>query len=672
MKKGILTAIIFQCILFSTAHAQLDTIVNRYEQYLLRTDSPQAAVAQGWAASLNRAAQWPDLNYQDKELSGWKVTLHLARVRDMALAWAHPASPVRHNAQLWQKLNAALDHWLAKRYRSANWWHNEIGVPRYMRDIIVLLRKDLSPERLRQSLEVMAQLRVHENYVGSNLIWCADLGLNYGALTGDEKLVERCIRLINKEIQISPGEGVKPDYSFYQHGARLQMFQYGKAFLIESIRIAWQLRGTPQAFPQEKIGILAGFALEGWQWMARGIHTVPGTMDRSSSRVGEMNAADLRASIPFLVELAPAKAAALHRMAAIQNGSGALNGYRHYPYSDFAAYHRPGFSVFLKTISTRTLATESINNENLKGRLLNSGDAYLIRNGREYFDMMPVWDWAALPGITAFKGAHHVERRPFTGGVSDSISGLSAMDYVMKDTADQQTLSARKAWAFHGDVVVCLVAAMDAQQVAGSIYTALDQCRVQGTVTVNVGGKVLRPEATENTSGNMADVKWLHHAGFAYIPLRPAAFNLRFGKVTGAWSSVNGSEPATPLTEAVFSPVMLHDPAKEKNTGYALAYCETPQQAAKLVKKPTWRVLRNDAQCQAVQFADGATMVAFYAPGSIGGIQADQPCLVLRKKNACYVSDPSQKGARVNITLRGKSVQANLPKDGSAVKLALP
>ncbi|WP_232825983.1 polysaccharide lyase family 8 super-sandwich domain-containing protein [Chitinophaga alhagiae] len=656
-----LTALL--CILSAAAHAQLDTIVNRYKTYLLRTGEPQPAIAQNWAATLNANGQWPDVPYNDKELSGWKVTLHLARVRDMALAWAHPASAAYHQPQLLEKAGQALDHWLARRYQSANWWHNEIGVPRYMRDIIVLLRGQMDTARLRQSLEVMAQLRVHENYVGSNLIWCADLGLNYAALTGNEKMVQHCLRLILKEIQISTGEGVKPDQSFYQHGARLQMYQYGEAFLTESVRVAWQLRGTPQAFPQEKIDILSNFALKGWQWMGRGIHTVPGTMDRSSSRVGEMHGAELRPTIPFLAELQPHEAAALARMAAIQNGKGALNGHRHYPYADFTAYHRPGFSMFLKTISTRTLATESINNENLKGRLLNSGDAYLVRNGLEYYNMMPVWDYTALPGITAFKGADHIARRPFTGGVSDSTSGLTAMDYDLQNKTGNQRLTARKYWAFHGNMAVCLMAGLQAQGITGDVYTALDQCRVQGPVTINKAGRVLQPGVHP-----VEQLKWVHHAGFAYIPLQPAAFNIRLEEVTGAWSAVNASEPATPVTEKVFSPVMLH--RGRPNTGYALAFCEKPAQAAKLAKRPQWKVLRNDTTCQAVLFKDGTLMAAFYAPGEAGGIAVDQPCLVMRKKNNIHLSDPAQKGITVNVTVRHTTKAVTLPKDGFAVKLA--
>jgi|ADGO01.1.fsa_nt_gi Polysaccharide lyase family 8, super-sandwich domain. len=88
---------------------------------------------------------------------------------------------------------------------------------------------------------------------------------------------------------------------------------------------------------------------------------------------------------------------------------------------------------FLKTISSRTLPTESINNENLKGRLLHSGDAYLVRDGKEYYDLMPVWDWNLLPGVTVFPGAAAAARLPWVGGVSNGMSGAAVMDYQLTD-----------------------------------------------------------------------------------------------------------------------------------------------------------------------------------------------------------------------------------------------
>lgn len=663
--------IAFQVLLHLTVSAQADLLLNRYHDFLLRTAKTPPIETADWAHTLLPTGRWPDIDYNNADLSKWKAPQHLQRLVNMALLWTDSTSAQFHDEKLWTAINSALDHWLVHRYQSANWWFNEIGIPQYMRDIIILLRQDLTPDRLEQSLEVMAQLRVHDDYLAGNLVWCADLGLHYGALTGDEQLMRHCRNLIVNEINITDSEGIWPDYSFQQHGRRLQMYQYGKAFLWESVRIAWQCRDTPLAFPKVKIDILTDFIVEGWQWMARGIHTVPSTMDRSASRMGELRSVDLRPLIPFAMELAPDRATAFMQLESIQDGHGALKGYRHYPYADFTAFHRPGFSFFLKTISDRTLPTESINKENLLGKLLHSGDAYLIRNGEEYFDLLPLWDWTALPGVTAFRDAHAVSRKPFVGSVDDGTSGFSAMDYMLQDESGTQTLAARKIWACHDDLIVCLISGLTGENIEGEVYTALDQCRWQDDVTVNRPGNIVKAGIH-----SLHHVNWIHHAGFAYIPLYPSDFQLKLLEVAGKWTTINNGGSEDELNDRIFLPIMHHSKPDRSVAGYVLALAETPKRAARLAKKSRWKILKNTADCQAVQFADKTVMAAFYRSGKLeigkrGYIEVNQPCLVMMHGNELNISDPSHKGMQVEININGSKTTIAMPADGMATRYAI-
>lgn len=636
-----------------TVNAQADTILSRYKQYLLGTLKPEADVKH-LIATMDANGQWPDINYADIEKANWKNLIHLKRLRDLALVWGKPGSSWSQNLQVWKTFSSGLNHWLDKRYKNSNWWHNEIGVPQCMRDIIILVKKHLTASQLKAALEVMAQLRVQENGVGANLTWSADLGFHYGALTGNAKMMELCRNLALKEIRISTEEGVQPDFSFHQHGPRLQMYQYGAAFLKDNVRLAWELRGTALAFPEEKINILIDFVLKGWQWMARGIHTVPGTMDRSASRVNALNNAALLDLIPYLIPLNPKNTEAFRRLARIQEGKGALAGYRYYPYSDFAAFHQKDFSFFLKTISSRTLASESINNENLKGNLLNSGDAYLIRDGKEYFNMMPVWNWANVPGVTAFSGADKVNRKAFAGSVSDGKTGMTAMDYQLESKDKSKSITARKFWASAGKKVVCLIAGLQGSGITAA-YTTLDQSRWRGAESVNDS--------------------WIYHAGFAYIPIEQSKINLHLTTVTGSWKAINASETDAPVTEKVFMPVIEHRELENGKAGYVLAACKNPKDAAKMASNPDWKVLRNDQDVQAVWFNEGSLMAAFYRPGELQlpdqqrKISVDQPCLVLLSKQKVWLSNPANSVLKVNLSVNGQHKVVGLPGDGSSIEL---
>lgn len=666
MLRKIFFAGILLFIVPGTMQAQTDTILNRYKQYLFASVDTGANIRQLAASISATTHQWNDINYSDTEPANWQPLTHLKRVRDLALAWANPKSALYHRQPVWTAINYGLNHWLEKKYKSSNWWHNEIGVPQCMRDIIILLRSDLSAQSLNKSMKVLAQYRIQNNGVGANLIWSADLGFHYAALTGNDALMQKCIDLMLKEIKITTGEGVQPDYSFHQHGARLQMYQYGKAFLWDNVRLAWQVRETKFAFPEGKIKILEEFVLNGWQWMARGIHTVPGTMDRSLSRTDELNSADIRKLIPYLTVLSQPANNQFKTTSLLQDGKISLEGYRFYPYSDFTAYQQKDFSFFLKTISSRTLVTESINNENLKGYLLNSGDAYLIRDGNEYFNLMPVWNWLHLPGITAFKGAAKINRRPFTGAVSNGRSGLTVMDYQLEDSTGQKQIFAHKSWVSHGDLVVCLIAGLSAQQVNSPVYTTLDQSRWRGKVTVNDPDNVLK-------AGNhqLNNVKWIHHAGFAYIPLAPATINLKLGVVSGNWKSINSSLSSQTIQDSVFMPVLNHGSTPSGlNTGYVLAYCKTAKEAEKLANRPLCNIIHNDSNCQAVQFNDGTIMAAFFSPGTMlirnEELSVDNPCLIMISDNNIYASNPAHSAINVQLKWGNKVFGLQLNENGSS------
>ncbi|MDP4290503.1 MAG: polysaccharide lyase family 8 super-sandwich domain-containing protein [Bacteroidota bacterium] len=657
-----LTIILLLFCLFNTALAQQDTIINRYRQYLFRNE--QSGNVDRWINSLNENHQWADINYNDTEPAKWKVSNHLSRVRALVLAWADPRSNSYHSEILWNTISPALDHWLEKRYQSSNWWHNQIGVPQIMRDILILARERMTPDQLRQSLEVLNQHQVKGT--GGNLVWSADLGIHYAALTNNGELLKKYSDMLVREIKVSTDEGIQPDYSFHQHGLRLEIYQYGKALLTNSVRLAWQLRGTPWAFPEPKVDILSDFVVKGWQWMARGRNTVPGTIDRAVSREGELQGAHIRMMIPYLCELDPKNETTLKKIAGMQSGNGVLSGFRYYPYSDFATYQRKDFSFFVKTISTRTLPSESINHENLKGRLLDNGDAYLIRNGGEYYNLMPVWDWELLPGITNFEGKAKISRQTYSGSVSDNESGLTAMDYRLEDIGSHQSLSAHKIWACHDDMVVCLISDLHAENLKGDVYTAMDQSRWSGDVTVNEPGNVLK-EGTHK----LENVKWIHHNGIGYIPIATGEVDLSLNTLTGSWKSINASQSAATVHDKVFKPVLVHhiDKSEGRAAGYVLAGCASPQQVKKLAESPDWKILSNNGTCQAVSFNDKTLQAAFFAPGSLkvenSVLTVDMPCLIQVSGGKMYASDPNHKGGNVKIGWKGKKQSITLPENGT-------
>ena len=651
---------------FSQDSAVAETVLDRYRSFLFLTDTGAGSAL---PPPVNEYGRWQDIDYSGDEAGKWQVAAHLRRIKTLSMAWAGKPSVYYHDTTVQKNIVLALADWCRHRYKSRNWWHNEIGIPQLMRDILVLSGESLPDTSFRQSLQVMAQYQLKGT--GANLVWSADIALHYGALTRNIPLMKKCSDTLQSVIRITEEEGVQPDFSFHQHGKRLQVYHYGGAFLLDNMRLAWQLRQTALSFSAAKIAVLVDFVLKGWQWMARGINTVPGTIDRAASRTNALQSADIRPILPLFKTLLPDSTAAFDQLLAVQQGRKALNGYRYFPYSDFTAYQQPGYSFFLKTNSTRTLLTESINGENLQGGLLNSGDAYFIRNGKEYFNLMPVWDWNRLPGITSIGGDKKakIQQTVFTGNVSDGQSGMAVLQLKLRQ--DEKLLEARKCWISSGNTTVILIAGVNDHNQLLNAFTVMDQSRWQGNVSTS-----LQPGKPFSGLQHFSKLSWVYHNCFVYIPLYADSVVLEARRKEGNWSAINKSEPDGLVQDSVFMPLIIHR-QRDTASGYAVTYAASPAAAARAAMHPAWRILSNDTLCQALLFNDGTLAVALYKAGQKKlkaslTISSSRPCLLLQKKGLLYISDPAHRGGPARVTVNGQHFDALLPADGTTVLLQVP
>lgn len=648
--------------------ASLRLVLDRYRNIMLESGPPAVDTVRRYVGEIGSDGTWGDVDYTDTDRAGWKTTAHLSRLREMSLACVYDGSELKNDPQLLKAIYGGLDHWIARRYQNTNWWFNEIGVPRTMRDIAILLGDRLDGDRFNGVLDVIDQVKVRGT--GANLMWTAELSLHHGCLAGDTAEVEAAVAKILGEILVGAPEGIQVDGSYYQHSSRLQTFHYGKAYLDVACKLAWQLRETPWAFPDEKRDIITQYIFDGPQWMCRGTVTVPGTIDRMVSRKNSLRSADLRPLLKLWRDVHPDYAASLDAFIERQNGDREpLSGFRHFPRGDFTVYHRPGFSMFIKTISDRTLPAEHINNENLKGHNLNSGDHYLLVNGEEYNNLQPVWDWERLPGVTTAERAPDIERRAFTGGIGNGDSGFSVMDCRRAETDSTKAatvLAVRKLWAFHDDLVLCLMSGWRVEGLDGFIYTALDQRRLNSVVTCGFGDSTFA--TLEEGYHRRDDVRWVLHDGVAYAPLEPSTMTIEAGEASGSWYDINRQYADERVTERIFLVEMNHD-APPQPTGYLIVPNTDRQKIEDMLDAPSWRITRNDSDCQCVSFPGGVTMAAFYVPGKAAPegflpLSVDTPCLALWNNEMLRLSDPTNEGRRVSVKWGKSAFTVDLPPGG--------
>jgi len=626
---------------------------------------------------------WPGIGYQDGSRSGWKTVRHLGNVATLARAYRAPGSKLQGDENLRRAVLSSLDYWLGHDFQNSNWWWNQIGVPRALLPTLLLMEEDLSAEQRGRAFAILRRAKI--GMTGQNLVWVTEITAVRGILANDAELVTAAYRRIADEIRLSTGEGIQPDFSFHQHGPCLYNHGYGAAFAGDCSEIATQVAGTRFAFPPEKIARLGSLILDGSQWMTRGDVPDFGAEGREITRRGQ-SAHYLSTAARNMLQLPTGREAEFRDLAARASAQPAppLVGNRHYWCSDLMTHHRSGYYASARMFSSRIANTDMpCNGEGLKSHHIADGCNVLLRTGREYQEIFPVWDWQKIPGTT-------VEQRPgltgsprrmgktsFVGGVSDGTYGLAAFEL------DRDGLSARKSWFFFDDEYACLGAGITCDS-DDLVVTTLNQCNLAGDVLVAKDGRVRK---LDSETHQLDSPDWLWHDEVGYVFLEPGAVRLHNGPQRGSWWEINHEYSKDTVARDVFTAWLDHG-TRPQNAAYA--YLVVPGIAADnlatYVGRSPVKVLRNTPGLQAVWHETlRIAGVAFYEPSQVGiradlTVGVDTPCLVLLRelpeKLTISVSNPRNEQATIHVEvsrpLKGDGVETPDGPASSRVTFELP
>jgi len=623
---------------------------------------PGPEYAAAFARDLRADGTWADIDYASKARSGWPPSLHWARMKAMAASAARAGVSTDERQRLHDAIHRAFAHWIAHDYQCPNWWYNEIGIPKLVGPVVLLLGDAARPEEVRYATEV-SLARYPIRMTGQNRIWLAGNALFRGLILGDERKVTQAAEVIWSEIQLSVDEGVQPDFSFHQHGAQQQFGNYGMAFAVNMALWARVLRGTPWQIPEEKLAVLRGYLLEGQAWIswrgamdisACGRQFMPGSpRDKTATIARVMRQAELfdpartRDYESFWRSQAPGAA-------------NSLIGLKHFWRSDYFVLRRDTFMATLKLSSNRVIGAELVNSENLSGFHLGDGALYLYRTGDEYEEIFPLWNWSRLPGVTCAQTPppsykYSQVPRDFVGGISDGVDGVAVLDFA------RDGVGAKKAWFFSGSTALCLGADIRGASPAG-IATTLNQTRARGPIKVHAGSASDSFALGTRRGDGVATIE---HDGWTYELLSPASWRLEAESVSGHWRKVY-TNPTTPPEEVhgeLFTLWLDHGAAPE---GQSYAYAIYPEAA-----QARGEILANTPFVQAVALAPGKVAVVFWSAGELAlsegtTLSVSAPCVVLLEGRTARIADPTQKLAGLQVQLAGVTRDVELPSGGRA------
>ena len=654
--------LVLVCLMISKVHGQdeFDRIESKIIAHL-KTDADTT-----YNLSIKTDGSWSDIDYLSKSETNWAPLMHLQRVKQFSLQ--KNIAPA--------KVITALRYWLRANPKSNNWFQNDIASPTAIGEILMLLSKSkIVPISLQDSLVNRMQQGDVAKAIGANKLDIAIHMLYRACITRNKNVMDSAVNEAFIPISLSNKEGLQPDYSYRQHGPQLQIASYGQVFLMGEYKVASWLIGTSYALPAEKLKMLDHYLIHTFLKTIRGRYIDFSTEGRGISRNDILDKLSITTNLlKFAKQVNPNNIDVLteaeERIQQRKLPSYQVKPDHAYFYrSDYTLHVRPTYSFNVRTVSKRTIRTETGNRENLVGKFLPDGATNIQRSGDEYFNIMPLWEWDKIPGITSRDYA--VDQRTtlewgergvgsFIGGTSDGRYGTTVYDLNYNE------VTAKKAWFFFDDEVVCLGTGISSFA-KEPITTSVNQAWQKGKVSA------FTDHIVDASAGFTArEAQWVWHDSVGYYFPNRGLLSLSNENQTGSWATINANRSKAEVKGKVFKLWFNHgiDP---DNQSYAYVVKPGVSEHDMMNKdNSSIKIISNTSAIQAVMHSKlRMIQIVFYETGSLtvegNTIKVDQPCVLFIKdidsqSPMVCVSDPTQTLTDININFNTASALLSFPQ----------
>ena len=632
---------------------------------------------------------WNTVDYQNKSMVNWDPAKHLQNIEILAIAYTKKDNPYYGKESLYEAIEKGLNYWYEVQPRSDNWWHNDINAPKLMGRILVVMSvapKPLEPSVKNKIIELMEKAPSPKEKTGANKLDIAIHNIYRASVTDDNKLMKFATEEAFQPIFYTEEEGIQYDNSYQQHGAQLHIASYGQVFLSGEYMVASWLVGTKYALSQEKTDILNNYFVETYIPAIRGRYSDFNVIGRRISRPDALDKKSLN-EIGFVEGFLPFAKVVVGKSQKKDFDNfvartleqkpadyGVSPKHIYFWKGDYTLHTRPEYSFNVRTNSTRTIRTERGNNENIFAGALPDGATNIQVKGDEYFNIMPVWEWDKIPGVTSrdFTEDRAVPKEKewgikgvtnFVGGVSDGLYGATVY------TQNYDSITAKKGYFFFDDAVVCLGTDINSQA-DEPIVTTINQTFSKGNIYALQNGKM----NTITSNGEItADAIW--HNDVAYVFPQKTDLSLTNEVQKGSWGRINKAHTDLPDVEGKVFKLWINQGVKPVNANYE--YIVYPNSSKENISKnfnnKNIEILKNDNKIQAVQDKKlNITQIIFYKEGSLKWgnqeIKVDKPCILqvrkLSKKNTeISVADPNQAETQINVVYTSSRKSKNLKFD---------
>jgi chondroitin AC lyase len=684
----------------STALANKDDFERIKERVVagLIAEAPHDEQVQDLLGTFKPDSTWPGIDYQDVSREAFEHRFHLNHMVTLALAYRNSNSDFYKSQQVKTILVQALAFWVQNDFFCDNWWHNQIGTPRNLVTLMLLLGYELPREIVDKAQPIIGRAHLDASGArpsGDRIKIAAILAKNL-LFTGDREQFARVMEVIEDEIKFSTGHrGMQHDYSFHHRTDRVNnTLSYGLGYARAFAEWAAWVRGTDYAFSDAKTNQLIDYYLDGiCKQMVYGRSNDPATKNRdiSRERSSKLYGSEI---IEQLLMASDYRKDELQNIVAIRKGdaSPSMSFAKFFWQTEYYVHQRPDWFASVRMHSVRNRNMEQpYNSEGLKNHHRGDGTNYLSITGDEYFNIAPVYDWQKIPGATIMQKSDmpppsEIQKEgltEFVGAVTDGLYGAVAYDFA----SPHDPLRAKKAWFFFDDESVCLGAGINARANM-PVATTLNQCYLRAAPfakSSNFYGEIPQGEHL------LRDIRWICHDSVGYIFPEPTNVYLLNDIASGTWYDINRQtdSPKERVRKNVFKLWLDHGTRPEQaGYQYIVMPSTTGAELEAAMSSKDIDILSNSEDLQAVRHNPlGICQIVFYQFGEIEIAQdlkigMDHPGLVMITLEGgeiakLSVADPSRKLGKIHlwttqkIESRGEGYKAVWDEPGGQSDIAI-
>ncbi len=640
---------------------------------------------------------WPGINYEDVSREGFEHRIHLGHMVDLAQAYKTKSSKYYKSKKALNVIEAALKNWVDHDYICDNWWHNQIGTPGMLVNVMLLVGDELSNDLVEKAQPIIGRANINAPGArpGGDRIKISGIQAKNLLFTGDYEKFGEVVKVIEGEIKhvhwigmdygygyrrivggfenrTPEGRGIQYDNSFHHRTDGVNnTLSYGLGYAEAFVEWAVYTAHTKYSFSEEKLEELIDYYLDGICKMAVfGKYPDAGAKNRSISRAGALRAFNSETPERLLLTTGYRKKE-LQEIAAIRS-EGIQPTLSHSTFfwnTEHFSYQRPDWFTSVRMYSTRNFNMEQpYNSEGLLNHHRGDGANHISRTGDEYYNIWPVYDYQKIPGATVMQKPElpapdeiqKLGETDFVGAVTDGIYGAAAFDFK----SPHDPLVARKSWFFFDDEYVCLGTGISCTRNL-PVVTTLNQCLLRDNVTVSANN--IRKE-TPKGENKFDDVDWVFQDGVGYVFPEPATVNIKNSAATGSWWRINkqSDSPKEEISLDVFKIWLDHgNRPSEESYEYIVVPATTIDEMGREVSKNNIEILSNTPKIQAVKNIKlGICQAVFYEAGELQvsddfKLTTDNPGMVMLKMNGdritkISVSDPNREQKDFHLSISQK------------------